>query len=598
MLLRIRPARNRGENSLGYLMRLGQAHGMRRTSEIARYVGLSSSNVTRTESLGPLAERAGIDFQALRFDSPEASPGKVALGGQILRPRQLSVKTGRRACSECLRSDLSHSSGNRLPRSWHRNWWDVQAVSVCPIHGSRLLLACGHCGIRLDFVGTQIGCCPNGHPISSGGPPVVGPFAGDSYIVGRLGGSRTLKHALLDAGSLGSAIDALEIVGAATVSIENPSSHAQKHDVLNAGFRALSDWPRSFDRLLEEVSGKSNMGVGRWGAAAAYGPLHARLMDMPEDPISLAIRDRVRRHAAENGISGSKPVFGKVTEDRAFLSVSEAARTLGAGFETTRALLNSRGLITANTRRGTPINVPVEAVKRLASTNMGVLTFSGFSKRLGIGRSQARSILRSGVFGEWQRKEKFAAAMIDSLLNTFNGSGRPLATDAVSLPDACRIGKCPIEKALQAILERQLEVKHLDRKLQGLRQVQVLIQDVRKFGKLCRTDISFSDAANVLKVKWETVGQLARMKYLRGGRTSIRRDSLSKFKRVYVRGSEIAMEIGVRPQTFLKLARDVRLRPIIGPPFCRQVFFRRTEVSRTRPMLTIAAARRRQATKT
>jgi len=590
MLLRIRPARNRGENSLGYLMRLGHSHGMRRTSEIARYVGLSLSNVTRTESLGPLAERAGIDFRALRFDSAESSPGKVVLGGQILRPRQLSVKAGRRACSECLRSDLSHPSDNRLPRLWHRNWWDVQAVTVCPIHGSRLLLACGRCGIRLDFVGTRIGCCPNGHPISSGGPPVVEKFAGDSYIVGRLGGTGTLNHVLLDTGSLGSAIDALEIVGAAAVSIENPLSKAQKHDVLDAGFRALSDWPRSFDRLLEEVSGKSNISVGRWGAAAAYGPLHARLMDMPEDSISLAIRDRVRRHAAENGISGSKPVFGRVTEDRAFLSVSEAARTLGAGFETTRALLKSRGLIAANTRRGTPINVPVEAVKRLANTNMGVLTFSEFSKRLGIGRSQARAILRSKSLGECQKSEKFAAAIIARVLEKFNASRTSVAARCASLPDACRMGKCPIETALQAIVEGELHVARLDQRLQGLKQVHMVVQDVRKLGKRYRSDLSISDAANLLNVKWEVVRQLTTTKYLQGRRRCIRRDSLSQFQRAYVRGSEIAAEIGVRPQTFLRIAGEVSLRPTIGPPVCRQAFFRRREVSRVRPMLRIAAA--------
>jgi hypothetical protein len=452
------------------------------------------------------------------------------------------------------------------------------------------LLACGHCGIRFDFVGTQIGCCPNGHPISSGGPPVVGQFAGDSYIVGRLGGTRTLKHALLDTGSLGSAIDALEIVGAAAVSIENPLSQAQKHEVLNAGFRALSDWPRSFDRLLEEVWGKSNMGVGRWGAAAAYGPLHARLMDMPEDPISLAIRDRVRRHAAENGISGSKPVFGKVTEGRAFLSVSEAARTLGAGLETTRALLKSRGFITANTRRGTPINVPVEAVKKLANTNMGVLTLSEFSKHLGIGRSQAQAILRSKPFGECQKSEKFAAAIIARVLEKFNASRTSVAARCASLPDACRMGKCPIETALRAIVEGELHVARLDQRLQGLRQVHVVVQDVRKLGKRYRSDLSISDAANLLNVKWEVVQQLTNTKYLRGRRRCIRRDSLSQFQRAYVRGSEIAAEIGVRPQTFLRTAREVSLRPTIGPPVCRQAFFRRREVSRVRPMLKIAAA--------
>lgn len=569
---------------------------MQRTSEVTKYLGFSLSEVTRTINLLAIAEACGIDLQDLRFDSAKASPGKVVLSGQALRPRQLSIHAGRRACSQCLRADLSHPFGNRLPRSWHRNWWDVQPVTVCSIHGSLLLFRCDSCRAKLDFLGTRIGCCPNGHSIVAADRPIATYFAGDSYIVARLGGTSLLNHKLLDTGSLGSAIDAMEIVGAAAMSLKTPSSNVLAHDVLNAGFYILSDWPQAFDRLLEGLSSSSKMGVGRWGAAAAYGSLHTQLIDLPDGAIAIAIRDRVRRHAAKKGISGSKPVFGKISQHRAFLSVSETARALGSGYETTRALLKSRGLILANTRRGTPINVPVQVVKALTAASEENLTLSQLSKRLGIGRSQTRAVLRSSVFGECQQSEKFAAVIIDCLSSKFDASRSTVVTHCISLPDACRIGKCPIEKALLAILKGRLHIARLDRRLEGLKQFHVVVQDVRKLGKEHRSDVSFSDAADQLKVKWEVVRQLVAIKYLRRRGTRIRRDSLTQFQLAYVRGSDIAREIGVRPQTFLRLARHVRLRPKIGPPVCRQVFFRRTEVSRVRPAITVDASRRRPAT--
>jgi TniQ len=130
----------------GYLMRLAQAHGVPRLSEMMTQIGVPWFQLAQGMHAGDIATSVRGDIEAMEYDTATLAAPGILLRGQHLRRRQWSVHAGRRACPVCLAGDASTRDGDRLPRAWHRNWWDIRSVTVCPVHRVKLV---GYCGVFL-----------------------------------------------------------------------------------------------------------------------------------------------------------------------------------------------------------------------------------------------------------------------------------------------------------------------------------------------------------------------------------------------------------------------------------------------------------------
>jgi hypothetical protein len=402
--------------------------------------------------------------------------------------------------------------------------------------------------------------------------------AGDAYVVGRLGGSPRIRNTVLDSGSLAEAIEAMRLVGACVIAGHRARQvAAEPHLILDAGCRAFSDWPLSFDRLLDSLADAADAGLGRWGAAVTYGPLHERLGEFGDGEIGTVMKAGIRRHAAAHGVSFSKPVFGAVVKADKFVTVSEAARRFEMSEKNARGLLAAKGLIANETRRGTPVKVSAGDVDRLAAARRERFGVPGLAERLGIGRMQARLVapIAFGADREW-----FTAGDVDGLLHKLlrDLSDRFESTGTAPLPKACRLARCALPSAVKAILAGELQPVGV-RKATGLARIAVGISDLRLLGKATRGVMTFDDVAAQLGIKWETVRDLVRLRLISQSGPGIAPSEIDAFRRSYVSGAELARERHTNSRALIGRLAAAGITPAAAPPQCRQVFYSRSELA-------------------
>jgi hypothetical protein len=582
MIFTIRPARNVCEGAIGYLMRLAQAHGVPRLSEMMTQVGVPWFELAQGMHAAHIASTVRADVDGMEYDTARLSAPGILLRGQLLRRRQWSVHTGRRACPVCLAEDASTRASDRLPRAWHRNWWDIRTVTVCPVHRVKLVGCCGVCRAKLDFRSTAIGECLAGHPIASMEIQTVEGYAGDAYIVARIAGLPRPAVEVLDSGSLGEAMEILELTGAACLAGHRIRDAAAlgRHAVLDAGYRTFSRWPVAFDEMLEVLASQAATGPGKWGASATYGAFHSRLLAI-EGQAAEKLKERVRRHALAHGVAISKPVFGVSEEPREFCSVRHAAERMGMGFERARRELGVRGLLPKRTRRGTPIRIAVAAVDEIIARRRCSIGVTGAAERLGIGRTQARRLAARGMFGT------DPARFLDSDVGVFlervsrNADDKFDRSTAVSIPDGCRTARCPMDVAVAAVLNGRLRLSGFQQG-RGLAGAFVAHSELRELGKQARGTMPLNDAAAALGVKWEALRGLVRLQLLKCGPSGVSRSDLDAFRRDFVACARLAQSAGVAPRCLIKLLAEAGVAPVAAPPRCRQVFYRRSEVLKSK----------------
>jgi Mn-dependent DtxR family transcriptional regulator len=554
-------------------MRLGEAHGVKQAHLIASAIGTDWFDLFRGRNLRPLATAAAADLDGLSFDTARPVGGGVMLRDEFLRRKHWTLNHGRRCCPQCFQADQIEAQENRLPRRWHRAWWDIQAVSVCPIHRAPLVGACQRSGDPLDFQTCHLGCCSNGHLITSAQQSAVVDYLGDAYIIGRIGGAPRLPNSTLDAGTLSEAIDCLELVG---TKVLDDAVGVATHRILHAGFEIFRHWPRRFHSLLDRCVATSEATLGRWGASATYGSVHRGLYDIGNGPIVQAIKQEIREHAARSGVCLSKPVFGAKTTSARYVTVRDAARRLKMAPASTRTLLAAKGLIPRVTKRGTPIRVDVQEVDHIAVTRSQQFGVSQLAGKLGIGRMQARELAKAW-FGANRRS--FTDLDVDDILEQLNRSVRPQpsATDAIVLPKACQIGRCPLWLAIDAIRKGRLTPVVFSQE-PGLSRIVVRLADIRQLGKISRNSLPIADVASALQVKWEVARQLAQLGLIRYSQKGIQQSELDIFRRTFVAASALAKASGIHPNIVNRRLADARIRPVASPPRCRQVFYLRSDL--------------------
>ncbi|WP_157284892.1 TniQ family protein [Bradyrhizobium yuanmingense] len=580
----IRPARNSGEGAIGYLMRLGRAHGVSQLPEMLLQIGVPWFKLAQGKYTEAISEAACLELPALSFDSGIVVPNGVRLRGEQLHRSHWSVHAGRRVCPECL-AEVPET--DRLPRRWHRAWWDVQPLTVCAVHHARLLGHCPECGERLNFRSCMIDSCPKGHLLVHTNRSVAGitEHAGDTYISGRLGAVPRTACAPLDAATLGEAIQALRLVGAAALKGHDlrAARDLEKHVLLDAGYQVFLEWPVAFDSILDGLLARSQIGPGRWGSAAAYGPLHAGLCEFRQGSLSAILKERVRRHAIANSVALSRTVFGVAEAPKDVSTIRGAARRLRLGFERTRREFVKRGFVPAHTRRGTPILIPQVTVETLLSERLEMMTVGQIAQELRIGRTQARRLIATGVF---THGGPFRKADIDDLLQRLSRHSPVCgARGGMPLPSACRIARLPIEAAVLAVLEGRASLTEL-RFDHGLEGLFVRISQLRAIGKHHRDAVTIEDAAQALNLKWETVRALIQLRLLPfgGTGTGIAPAAIEAFQGDFVAGAHLAKLAGMHPRTLLKIMSEAGITPVAAPPKCRQIVYRREAIRRARPL--------------
>lgn len=590
MKLPLCPARNPGEGSAGYLLRLAEANGYSGPHQLAREAGSTWTRFAAGLEIDLLARMTAGDPVGIASDTGQPLGGQVALRGERVGRRHWSVTSGRRLCPQCLADDESGWTG-ALPRAWQRSWWEIRPVTTCLRHGTRLRDRCA-CGERLSFADRAVDLCRCGcSPVTDTGDLVdVDRCRGDRYVLGRIGAVERVPSQVLDAMDLGDAIALLNVVG----SILTTGAKVEPHEVLDKGFGAFLHWPDSFHEALDEVVLISK-DAGRWGAENAYGPLVELARRMPPSSGSKDVRLEIARHAAAHSISrADKPVLG-MRVPRSTVTLAGAQELLGVGVGKMKRMARGANADLARIQRGVPASIDLNTVFDLKRSLDSTIDLARAGAALGIGKVQARSLVEAGllpVVGDRVR-EGLAEHRIDrdepeKLVEKLLWNPEPQL--ARSLPGACRAARTSLVVACRAILDGHLRTTTIEG-VAGLARVGVNVSALRRIGRTARSEgLTVAEASDRLGEKWQVVRDLVRQGLLMPDASGrIDRRSVETFQSVYEAGSAIARRARVAPKSLMRIASEAGIQPAIAPPSGRKAFYSMADARRIEKTLKASA---------
>tara|TARA_R110002124_G_scaffold44422_1_gene135450 strand:+ start:6886 stop:8907 length:2022 start_codon:yes stop_codon:yes gene_type:complete len=289
----------RDEPAHALLLRTAAHNGTSRFSPVFKRCGVLFGRSAQLVDQDLVARLCGVDPEELSHGSIVPEDDGVSVLGQKLRHEHVGG-WWRRWCPHCLEE-----------APYHRVWWDIAFITTCPAHGVELTSDCGCDQPLINGRQGMIRCNQN-HDLTK--VPVrtasVEQVLVDQYIVDRLLGHGQHPHVLLDKTSLGQAIHVLERIGVSALaedsSVEQARAQVGVPQLLSAGFAALADYPRGFNRFLDILISRRNEDDLK-SEVRAYGPLRYWMgsqiaRDKRCDLIS-ELRQAFTSHAQANVIS-------------------------------------------------------------------------------------------------------------------------------------------------------------------------------------------------------------------------------------------------------------------------------------------------------
>lgn len=245
-----------GESLVGFLLRLAGHNSLTDVKWLVGMAEIPASDpkvLSRGRGLGKLSRITGIAETTLVDLAYWPLPrSQTWFFGHHL-DRDLLTANHRRMCPLCMKE-----------AAFHRAIWDLSIVTVCPVHGIRLIDRCPTCGRMLSWTSAPLSYCPCGADLTSTpNTSVLGDqLAGISEVyrvTGFLPGKPTIEAFPVDYQSSGGLLKMMVSLGwlvhggEFTPNLIGLSHHPDVHLWLNTGFVICRDWPQSFYTVLLSV---------------------------------------------------------------------------------------------------------------------------------------------------------------------------------------------------------------------------------------------------------------------------------------------------------------------------------------------------------
>ena len=586
-----------GEPGHGLLARLAARHEENDIRSFAADRSLSFDRVALGHDLDTLAFVAGLPAEPLYLTSPQidAAARTVRLGKEVVRLSDWSPR-GRRWCPRCLHEDLKWAAdfGHRVDTAtFHRFWWDVKAIGNCPLHGRPLQENCSECGSSVAWRGQPIHLCACGRSLaSSQNHETRHDCHDDLYLVARLTGTDHPPVPLLDRIPLKDAICGIERLGLAILKPwSGPKPVVTKTEAKAArveGMRVALAWETPFSAALDRLVVEARAREAPRGMIGTYGWIYEHWVStLPDDTFGIQIKAVLHEHAIANGVvaEGESLLGQQGASD--VIDITHAARAMGVSYKRMRHTLDRAGLMPRGARRGVAAPLSVSWVSEIKAAYERTIGMSGLRCLFGLGKTQTRRIVDAGLVkakGGTPDEVDSGRFLLDEardiVARVRQGvpQRRSIPTQAATLPSACRSVGVRIEVALSLILDGRISpIGVLDGSV-GVSGVLIYPADLRRTTNK-ETSLTVEAAARELGIHHEVARFLVARRYLPvvadGTRRGIDQVGLRRFRAKHMSGVEVARALGTSPRHLAPKLSAVGIKPVIGPPECRQLFFDR-----------------------
>lgn len=595
------PARQDGEPAYAHLMRLAQANGVKRVATLAASLGLASHRLHMRSSLEKIGSVGRSETVSLAHDTATDDRDIVTLRGQTLkRGTQWSSLSVRRACPACYAEDKQATEPvkRRMPRAWHRTWWDVAAVTACPVHYCRLISRCPQCSEPFDPGRGSIDRCPNNHEISRFEcvPADAKDVRSSAYIVGRLGGGPRISVPVLDDMPLHWAIETMEVLGYAETERSFVKQHGDSRGASSRacgiGLSVVEDIATAAPSLVAGLrdGAHSVRGTGR---EKAYGGFDKWAEGLPDGVLKGHLTKAIERDMASAGIGRTTriaPVEGSG------ISLSKAAQMIGTNVEWVRRVAIEKGFIEPRKRwKGAPITLSEQTVEIIREQKDKWLNLEETASRLGVEVTSMKRLLDAGhldgitsdnprVEGSagsalWRISPETVDAFIEKLAQTLVPSQSP----SLSLIEASFAASKSLTRVVGLILQGHLSVCAVDEDADGLAQLKVRVVDIRTALQKERGDmLTFLEASAEIGLSPAVAKEVRDAGYLpavkTGNRYDVSRQDVNRFNELYTTSAKLAETFGLQGwQSADQLLKMIGIKPLGGRDFKNSFVYHRAE---------------------
>ncbi len=593
------------EPAHAYLLRTVAHNGSSHFYKVYERVGVLWGRSVSYVDVDLVAHLCHADPEALRHASPDRTEDGIAVLGQVIRHEHFS-DLKRRWCPHCL-----------AETPYHRVWWDIIAITTCPIHEVDLVSDCG-CDNKLAHGRHAVTQCRKGHDLRKVDAVPADPqrLSFDRYLLDRMLDRSGHRHALLDDVPLARALHIVERVGRSILDENLRMDRAQiKHGsgrLLAAGFHALENFPANFDLLLDELISRRDESDLK-SLIKAYGPLRywlgSQLTEADDCPLTQTLLKAIDDHAMINAVCPTrliwegKPVTGVPTV--------EVASRCDLAYNRFARLATEIGY---DVPLGGPGNVPsvppvvadeiVERIKSFRSMNevatalgirwqrvwelsdLGHLPYASrpYSREEPKGKRGDQNLtrMRERPGNTWYFEGDAAETFLERLRSMVKPKPGIPKSDLIELLRTTQMFTSTA-KVIELVLDGTLPVREIDSSRIGMRGILVSESEARDILKGARREgYPLRAAAPKMGMNYNQLLSCIKTGLVSpagsGSRLSLTDEMIEEFQRTFMLAKDIAIAFGVqRSAVAIRHLRDNGLEPIAVEGELQLTMYWRTE---------------------
>ncbi len=480
--------------------------------------------------------------------------------------RDLARNSVRAVCPDCLRE-----------ATYHRAIWLVDALPVCAVHGTSLVDRCPKpgCGRQLTWGGMGVHRCGN---------------RGCAFDLRRaesaraepetLGGVVTLHRLLHEADDSGSPLGmprgealrmafALGQVAFGHTRGTRPNGYIERHrqelpQILEAGWRALEDWPNGFHALLDRLVARAAGQGRRGGLQRNFGKLSKWVYEWAREPwggpIGVAFAEFVggQPHLAVSGHTLRRYAPG--TDLRhVHVSLGDAQKLLGVSPVTMMTIAERRNMFVRRPDgSGTPALLRADGVRELVDELADFMLPKEVRATLGVGYRLLRQLEAAGLVQQVPEADRvmetrpYRRSDVEAFAKACTGRARRIGKQAAEEASLSRITRMAapgrdVPDICRALLEGRLQAVATVTGERGLAALRFQMEDVTRALPAAVETMPIVEAAERLDVHyrhlhiWARKGLLETVASDRPGERGLRvtEEGLARFRETYASGRDL-----------------------------------------------------------
>jgi hypothetical protein len=520
------------------------------------------------------------------------------------------IERGRtRICPECV-----------ADQSVHKQIWNLRIITVCPVHGAKIIDSCPVCDDPLSWSRLDIGRCANGHPLKQG---VSGrrrvphkDLSGVRALYEKCGVSLESTKELLKLPEAIRKLDLREfvafllVVGRAAVGEKagwrvfgqyryDPD---RTHQVLCAGYEMARAWPDSFIERLGEIHAQSGRKSHHIGLGREVGGLLRMFAYRDDQPFLEIVKSAIRTYVARNRVFlhyRTKQLLGYVEDEEPdYISAEQARAILKRSKETTRKLAIANGWCTAAPGAGNVLRIDKRKMEQWLK-NESTMTGAEAGRVLGVPRSGVSALFQCGLLvgalGDSECSQDVGRrlvrkAIVDRILRIIE---RPVMVEKDhpaevllswrGFQSRARTKGLHLGSVLQAMEEGKLSARARDKKARGFRGLRFGLIDLLEWTESASADrgarlrdradllVSLRDAALITAEHLPSIYRAVAVKLLttkmahdRLRTRLVRLGDLEKFTKLYSTVGRLAKDNGVHVNKVKRALHRLNMDPIGG----------------------------------